>query len=235
MTGEEIAAGEGGSAAREASSLASSTEGNLANSASATKSAFNSATSNTEDDPKSNIIRELICERDAITAERDDFKDSLLRLKADFENFKRRVRDREQQTAEQAEAEFAEKLIPVLEGLEAAVSATTSDKPKIPAQSNISAQSNIPDQSGIEQISKLFFSTLEAEGMEALRPHGEPFDPNLHEAIEHVPAETAEVVSPEKKLQEKASDGVPVVVEVFRTGYRWKGRLLRPALVKVQG
>ena len=161
-----------------------------------------------------NIIHELISERDAAASERDDFKDSLQRLKADFENYKRRVREREQHIAEQASAEFAEKLIPVLEGLEAAMSSDAA---------------SAADQSGIEQIAKLFFSTLQAEGMEALRPEGDLFDPNLHEAIEHIPSAASsgnDADSPE---------GVPVVVEVFRTGYKWKGRLLLPALVKVQG
>lgn len=165
-----------------------------------------------------NIVREMIHERDATAAERDDFKDSLQRLKADFENFKRRVRERERQIAEQAAAEFAEKLIPVLEGIEAAISA--------PADSDAAAS----DQLGMEQIAKLFFSTLEAEGMEALKPLGEPFDPNLHEAIEHIP-----VAAAADESSESPDSGVPVVVEVFRTGYRWKGKLLRPALVKVQG
>ena len=161
-----------------------------------------------------NIIHELIGERDTAASERDDFKDSLQRLKADFDNYKRRVREREQHITEQASAEFAEKLIPVLEGLEAAMSSDAA---------------SAADQSGIEQIAKLFFSTLEAEGMEALRPEGDLFDPNLHEAIEHIPSAASsgnDADSPE---------GVPVVVEVFRTGYRWKGRLLLPALVKVQG
>lgn len=173
-----------------------------------------------ESDPESlqNIIRELIGERDATAAERDDFKDSLQRLKADFENFKRRVREREQQIAEQAAAEFAEKLIPVLEGLEAAVSDQSG------------TEQSETEQSGLEQIAKLFFSTLEAEGMEALKPLGEPFDPNLHEAIEHIP-----VAAAADESSESPDSGGPVVAEVFRTGYRWKGKLLRPALVKVQG
>lgn len=185
-----------------------------------------------------NIIHELIGERDAAVSERDDFRDSLQRLKADFENYKRRVREREQQITEQASAEFAEKLIPVLEGLEAAMSSDAA---------------SAADHSGIEQIAKLFFATLEAEGMEVLKPEGDLFDPNLHEAIEHIPAETpsgsdsgstadqntrSSIPGSSIPNSGKASDlpeGAPVVVEVFRTGYRWKGRLLRPALVKVQG
>lgn len=205
MNGEEAAAPPNSEAAASDGSMAASEEMPLAEA---------------DGDPESlrNIVRELIGERDAAAAERDDFKDSLQRLKADFENFKRRVRERERQIAEQAAAEFAEKLIPVLEGIEAAVSA--------PADTDAA----VSDRSGMEQIAKLFFSTLEAEGMEALKPLGEPFDPNLHEAIEHVP-----VAAAADESSESPDSGVPVVVEVFRTGYRWRGKLLRPALVKVQG
>ena len=164
-----------------------------------------------------NIIHELIGERDAAASERDDFKDSLQRLKADFENYKRRVREREQQIAEQASAEFAEKLIPVLEGLEAAMSSDAA---------------SAEDRSGMEQIAKLLFSTLEAEGMAALRPEGDLFDPNLHEAVEHI---AADHIATDDANASASPDGAPVVVEVFRTGYTWKGRLLRPAMVKVRG
>ena len=164
-----------------------------------------------------NIIHELIGERDAAASERDDFKDSLQRLKADFENYKRRVREREQHITEQASAEFAEKLIPVLEGLEAAMSSDAA---------------SAEDRSGMEQIAKLLFSTLEAEGMAALRPEGDLFDPNLHEAVEHI---AADHIATDDANASRSPDGAPVVVEVFRTGYTWKGRLLRPAMVKVRG
>jgi molecular chaperone GrpE len=50
-------------------------------------------------------------------------------------------------------------------------------------------------------------------------PAGEPFDPNQHEAVMHEPGD----------------GGDPVVLETLRIGYRWKGRVLRPAMVKVQG
>ena len=54
---------------------------------------------------------------------------------------------------------------------------------------------------------------------EWVMPAGEPFDPNQHEAVMHEPGE----------------GGDPVVLETLRIGYRWKGRVLRPAMVKVQG
>ena len=62
---------------------------------------------------------------------------------------------------------------------------------------------------------------LEAEGLERLDPQGKPFDPNEHDAVAHEPGD--------------GEGAPPVVLEVMRPGYRWKGRVLRPAMVKVRG
>ena len=64
--------------------------------------------------------------------------------------------------------------------------------------------------------------TLTKAGLERLDPAGEPFDPNFHEAVMHEPSDDGD-------------EGGEVVVEVLRTGYTWKGRVLRPAMVKVRG
>jgi molecular chaperone GrpE len=74
--------------------------------------------------------------------------------------------------------------------------------------------------SEVEPIFAALLQTLEKEGLERIDPAGEPFDPNHHEAVMHEPGE---------------GDDGPVVVEVMRPGYAWKGRLLRPAMVKVRG
>ena len=57
---------------------------------------------------------------------------------------------------------------------------------------------------------------LEKAGVERIEPQGKPFDPNEHEAVLH-----------------EDGDGDPVVTDIMRTGYRLKGRVLRPAMVKV--
>ena len=222
MTGEKPAANDLASESDASGAAKTMTEGaGPTKGESSTQSASAAAPADSElsNDPETlrNIVHQLIAERDAAASERDDFKDSLQRLKADFENYRRRVREREQQIAEQASAEFAEKLIPVLEGLEAAMSSDAA---------------SAADRSGMEQIAKLFFSALEAEGMEVLKPEGDLFDPNLHEAIEHIAAD--HIVAADANASD-SPDGAPVVVEVFRTGYTWKGRLLRPAMVKVRG
>ena len=72
---------------------------------------------------------------------------------------------------------------------------------------------------GIEPIWSALIGALQRQGLEALDLLNQPFDPALAEAVVH----------------EDGDGGEPVVVEVLRTGYRWKGRVLRAAMVKVRG
>jgi molecular chaperone GrpE len=71
---------------------------------------------------------------------------------------------------------------------------------------------------GLDQVQGQLMAALEKEGLERIDPLDKPFDPNESEAVAH-----------------EEGDGGPVVSEVMRTGYRFKGRLLRPAMVKVKG
>ena len=71
---------------------------------------------------------------------------------------------------------------------------------------------------GFEQVQARLLGVLEKEGLQRIDPVGQAFDPNEADAVAH----------------EDADDG-PLVSEVLRPGYRWKGRVLRPAMVKVRG
>jgi molecular chaperone GrpE len=73
----------------------------------------------------------------------------------------------------------------------------------------------------VEQVAGTLTDVLTKEGLERIDPVGQPFDPNEHEAVSHEDGEGA--------------DGGPVVVGLMRAGYRWKGRLVRPAMVTVRG
>lgn len=75
---------------------------------------------------------------------------------------------------------------------------------------------------GIESIWSTLIGALQKQGLEALDLADQPFDPSVAEAVLHEPADDG-------------ADHSPVVAEVLRTGYRWKGRVLRPAMVKVRG
>lgn len=70
----------------------------------------------------------------------------------------------------------------------------------------------------VEQVGGALVEVLGKEGLERLDPMGQPFDPTEHDAVAH-----------------EEGDGEPEVVEVMRAGYRWRGRLVRPAMVKVKG
>lgn len=72
----------------------------------------------------------------------------------------------------------------------------------------------------VKQVWTALMEALEREGLERIDPAGVPFDPTVHEAVAHEPGD---------------GDGGPEVSEVLRAGYRWKGRVLRPAMVKVRG
>jgi molecular chaperone GrpE len=74
---------------------------------------------------------------------------------------------------------------------------------------------------GVGPLHKALFDVLQKEGLDVIDTDGAPFDPNLHEAVMHEAADDA--------------DAEPTVSETLRTGYVWKGRVLRPAMVKVKG
>ena len=133
-----------------------------------------------------------------LVAERDEYRDTLLRVKAEFDNYKKRAAREEAELRERASAALAEKLLVVLDACDAAVGHGATD---------------------VEPIAKMLGELLEREGLVRLAAEGEPFDPNHHDAVMH----------------EAGDGGVPTVVETLRTGYEWKGRVLRPAMVKVRG
>jgi molecular chaperone GrpE (heat shock protein) len=89
---------------------------------------------------------------------------------------------------------------------------------------------------------------LAKEGLERIDDAGAPFDPTVHDAVEHAPAPDTETTSATGSAAsaggpgDAANDAVtdnepvgPVVADVLRPGYRWKGRVIRPAMVRVRG
>lgn len=72
----------------------------------------------------------------------------------------------------------------------------------------------------VEQVWMALTDVLAKEGLERIDPKGEAFDPTRHEAVMHEPGE---------------GDAEPTVSDVLRAGYAWKGRVVRPAMVKVTG
>lgn len=138
-------------------------------------------------------------EADPLTRERDEYRDALQRLQAEFSNYRKRVAKQSEEQRARAEETLVEKLLPVLDTADLALSHGGGED--------------------IKQLSASLFSVLEKEGLEKIDNAGEAFDPNHHDAVAHEPGD----------------GGVQEVAEVMRAGYRWRGRVLRPAMVKVRG
>lgn len=139
-------------------------------------------------------------------AEADDYLRHLQRLQADFENFRKRVRAEREVLTESVAEEIFRRLLPVVDSLELALSSTAEG-------SSLDAM-----RQGVELTLRQFLDILRREGVEPIQAVGEVFDPELHEAVA---SHTDEGVAEER------------VAEQFRTGYSFKGRVLRPAMVSV--
>jgi molecular chaperone GrpE len=132
---------------------------------------------------------------EALTAERDQFRDLAMRLQADFENFRRRTAAQAEGDVDRATGRLAEALLPVLDAAE-------------------SAYVQHPDEVG--PLLNVMLAELRKHGLEALDLADQPFDPEIADAVAHAPGDGGDVV----------------VAEVLRSGYRWRGKTLRPAMVR---
>jgi molecular chaperone GrpE len=148
--------------------------------------------------------------------QRDEYLDSLRRLQADFENYKKRVAKQQADQVARAAVSLVDKILPVLDTLDLAIE-HLADAESADGRSLVAASSQLRD-------------VLVKEGLERLDPIGEVFDPNSHEAVGHLPAE--EPADGETVVD---SSGEPVVGQVMRAGYRWRGAVVRPAMVMVRG
>jgi molecular chaperone GrpE len=142
-------------------------------------------------------------ERDQLLNEKNEWQDRLLRARAEFENARRRA-DRDRSDYLQfAAMDLVKDILPILDDFERALKVETADR-------NYAK--------GVELIYQRLFDTLKKLGLDPLETAGQQFDPNLHQAVERV--ETDE-----------AAD--QAILGEYQRGYNFKGKLLRPAMVKV--
>jgi molecular chaperone GrpE len=141
-----------------------------------------------------------------IQADIERFRDLALRTQADFENFRKRSAREKEDAVKYANASFLDRLIPILDNFELGLAAARGS----------SESSAI--LSGMDMVSKQLADFLTSSGVEAVNAEGQPFDPNLHEAVAQEPS---------------ASVPENVVVRQLRRGYKLRDRLLRPATVVV--
>ncbi len=138
-----------------------------------------------------------------LQAERDSLLDRLARAQAEFENARRRASKEQQEFRDYAVADAIKSLLPVVDSLERALQ-VKSDAAEL--------------RGGVELIYKQLQAALAKLSVNAIVSKGEPFDPRYHEAIEMVETSAA----PDHQ-----------VIEELQRGYKFKDRLLRPAMVKV--
>ncbi|MCZ7529557.1 MAG: nucleotide exchange factor GrpE [Acidimicrobiia bacterium] len=147
---------------------------------------------------------------DDVTRERDELVEQLRRVQADFENFRKRTQREQAERAQRATEGLLETLLPVLDNFELALVGMED----APETANV--------RKGVELVYAEFLGALEKAGLERIAADGSTFDPNEHEAVMTV-----------ERDAEGDGGGETVVAETVRTGYRLKGRVLRPAMVKV--
>jgi molecular chaperone GrpE len=169
----------------------------------------------------------------AVMAERDEYLDSLRRLQAEFENYRKRVTKQQSDQTARAALSLVEKLLPVLDTLDLATTHLED------------AESN--DGRALLAVSGQLRDVLTKEGLERVDPVGETFDPTAHEAVGQLPAEEPPGANAEETSgagvvgggvpsdRSPSAPGEPVVAEVMRPGYRWRDVVVRPAMVVVRG
>ena len=153
------------------------------------------------------IEDEVVSKDNELTRELAEWKDRALRTAAELENFRKRAALEAQTARKYANEGLLYDLLPVLDNFERAVNAAETT-------ANLEAF-----KSGVDLIYRQFNAVLEKVGLEAIESVGQPFDPNVHQAV----------------MQVETEDGQEphLVVEELRPGYRFHDRVLRPSMVKV--
>lgn len=148
-------------------------------------------------------VQQLEAERDQLAKEKTEINELLLRRQAEFENFRRRVDREKTELFEYASMDAVKTMLPILDDFERALKVDTGDKEYA---------------RGMELIYQRFYDVLKKLGLEPISTKDTLFDPHLHHAVEMV-----------------ETDDQPdnTILDEYQRGYYFKGRLLRPAMVKV--
>jgi molecular chaperone GrpE len=160
-----------------------------------------------EDGPFDSILEgqlaALAAEREQFAAEKAELQERLLRTRAEFENARRRSERERLDYFQFAAMEMVRDMLPILDDFERALQVDTADRDYA---------------KGVELIYQRMADTLKKLGLEPIETAGQQFDPNLHQAVERV--QTGD-----------AAD--QAILGEFQRGYNFKGKLLRPAMVRV--
>jgi molecular chaperone GrpE len=169
-----------------------------------------------EADNESNAVEDSSAEVETITLTLQEWNDlkqqaeenqnRLLRSQADFDNFRRRSRQEREDLIKYASSKLIESLLPAFDNLERALQSS---------RQNPDFESLVK---GLEMVFRQMEQTLSQEGLETIEAVGQPFDPELHQAVMQEEVEGAES---------------GIVVEELQKGFKLKDKVLRPSMVKV--
>ncbi len=144
-----------------------------------------------------------------LQAQIKELEEANIRTHADFENTKKRLEKEKMQSLEYAYESFAKEILPVIDSLEAAINSVNS--------SCLDEDLKAKFKEGLDLTLENFRKVLERYGIVTIQAQG-AFDPYLHNAISH-------------EESQEHDDGE--IIQVLQKGYRYKERILRPALVKI--
>jgi molecular chaperone GrpE len=160
-----------------------------------------------EDGPFDSILEgqlaAMAAEREQFAVEKAELQERALRARAEFENARRRFEQQRLDYQQYAAMDLVRDILPILDDFERALKVDTADRDYA---------------KGVELIYQRMADTLKKLGLEPIETAGQKFDPNLHQAVERVETEDAEDQA---------------ILGEFQRGYNFKGKLLRPAMVKV--
>jgi len=148
--------------------------------------------------------------REVLARERDEYLLALQRTQADFENYRKRITRLQEEQAARASGDIISKVLPVLDTLDL-------------AENHLNESLEVSEDGKALRASRaMLLDILAKEGLERVDQAGVPFDPSVHDAVARSDGEPG--------------DGdEPIVEDVLRSGYRWKGQVLRAAMVRVRG
>jgi molecular chaperone GrpE len=139
-------------------------------------------------------------------SEVDEYRAHLQRLQAEFDNYRKRVLREQTAAVEMAAEPVMRRLLEVLDDFELAL---------LHANDDVDTDRLLK---GVELVYAKLLDALQSEGLERIEAEGQRFDPSMHEAL----------------MQTGEGEGEPHVAEVFRQGYTLRGRVIRPAGVRVE-
>lgn len=143
-------------------------------------------------------------EREALQEERDSLKDQVLRTRAEFDNYRKRLAREAEQNKKMATEDLVRDLLPILDNLELALEHGSENAEGL--------------REGVQMICNQLYEALRRHGLETIESKGVRFDPNVHEALMQAPSDEV----PESH-----------VLQTFQKGYRLSDRVIRPAKVVV--